>query len=103
YILSLHDALPILEKSILVGFVANRAAQIADSSDLGRLLGLGDEGRKTESGSENDREPDQSHAAGESSRTPRRAPAQRRAEPGKKSETEGSENEFKSALAELSF
>src|SRR2546422_6363529 len=43
-----------------------------------RLLRLGGERRKSEAESENDREPDQPHAAGESSRAPRRAPARRR-------------------------
>jgi len=43
--------------------------QIPDLVDLRRLLGLARERCKCEAESENDREPDQPHAAGESSRT----------------------------------
>ena len=49
----------------------------ADPRHLPGLLCLGVERRKSQAESKNGREPDQPHAAAESSRTPRRAPAPR--------------------------
>ncbi len=53
-----------------VGVSGRVGRQVAYSSDLGRLLGLHSERRKSDADSENDRESGKSHAAGESSRTP---------------------------------
>src|SRR2546426_8834980 len=50
---------------------------ISDPVHLPRLLCLHSEWRKRETDNENDRKADQPHAAAESNRTPRRAPAWR--------------------------
>ena len=74
----------------LAAFVADFRSEDPDPVNSCCRLGLGSERRKTEAERENDREPDQPHgaprlrtAAGESSRTPRDAPAPRSRAPGR--------------------